>query len=151
MIHVRKVDWKRRMAAALLALAPALMLGCGGQQPGQPVDVQGLVSGPDGKPAPRIVLKFQPLDEALQQSKIPVAVTEKDGKFAVSCLPGRYRVTATGLPTHAGGPPSTGPGGTPGAPPDSVPQGGPWEVRVKDAGNEPILLMIRGFGPSGKK
>src|SRR5438445_10860815 len=112
------------LRAAMALFAFSCRLGCGGDKAPEPVDVRGKVVGPDGKAPPRIVLTFQPVDDAIKHIKVPAVVSEPDGRFQVSCPPGRYRVTPAAVPGQHGGPPSAGPIGTPGAPPDAVPVGG---------------------------
>lgn len=101
----------RRHFAALALFA---LVGCGSPpaKPLSPVEITGRLSV-EGKPFGNVMLTLHPQD-ADAQGQRPTALVKADGTFAVSCLPGKYKVTLSPLP-HGPGDAGPGTGTTPGA------------------------------------
>jgi hypothetical protein len=141
----------------LLPLAGALALclagGCG-QQPAAPVAVAGRVVASDGKPFPRLVLSFHPQDESNRRNMPSAVPNPADGKFSLTCLPGRYKVTLVIERGPAGGvsePSSKGGLVQPGAAPPQqylryqTVADTPWSIDVPASGMDDLVLTL---GPS---
>jgi hypothetical protein len=133
-------------------VAAGLVLGCAAagckKEPPRPVPVQGRVQSPDGTPVADRVLSFAPLDDENRNST-PQAVVGKDGTFRLKCVPGRYRVTMTKIPTGVGGPDRPG---RPAIPERKEPNpfdqsrnrgAKPWEITIPEGGKRDLLLAVR--------
>jgi hypothetical protein len=137
--------WNRGVAVALML--SGAVAGCS-KGPPPLVPVQGTVQNSDGTPVADRILMFAPLDDENRNST-PQAVVGKDGTFHLKCVPGRYRVTMTRIPSGGAGP---GQAGRPALPerkaPDKFgPHSGwgpkPWEITIAARGKEGLLLTVR--------
>lgn len=137
------------VALALLVLAS----GCKKPPPPEPVVLKGRVEYAGGKPVDRMVLTFQPADDAGRGNR-PVAAVNK-GRFEVKCLPGRYKVTLAAVPLQHG---AAGPAGGPDAAPGKLPrpdkpgtipphyanpETSPWDVTVPEGGKDDLVLTVK--------
>lgn len=146
----------RRTLLPLLLFLPAV--GCGPPQAATkaPVDIAGRVATAQGKAVGNVMLTLHPQD-ADAKGQQPMVLVKADGTFAVSCIPGSYKVTLTPLPNapHGEGPGGgTAPppaGGTNPNMPGNQTVGGipaaytnsastPWQITVKDSGNDEFKL-----------
>jgi len=111
------------------------------------VPVSGKVEDDRGKPVVEKILIFHPQDESNKHTK-PEALTDKQGRFFVTCAKGRYKIT---LATPPKGPGPGGPSGgfTPGAElgqknnPYRDPQQTPLLIDVPENGKDNITLTIK--------
>jgi hypothetical protein len=134
------------VAATLLALA-----GCGHHEEAPaPVPVEGKLTTPAGKPVAHVILTFFPRDEANRGQRFQ-ATADKDGRFSTRCLPGRYKVALTPVPTQHGQADPTGGGvapppgaGSPAVPANyrSEPQT-PLEADIPAGGKQDLVLVVR--------
>lgn len=134
----------------ILGAVALVLVGCGGGKPKQrpPVTITVLVNDAAGKPVGNGMLSFTGLDPETQVER-PIVKVAEDGKFVVSCLPGRYKVTLVPLPKAAGHVPEGGEVVTP-----EKAQPGPkgmmkgstqpsWDIEVKATGNGEFKLQVK--------
>lgn len=74
-------------AAVLATGLTALLAGCGGGA--SLTDVEGTVTGPDGKPMPDILVQFNPDQNTGSKVFGSSAVTDTNGRFALTCDNGK--------------------------------------------------------------
>src|ERR1700736_594333 len=92
--HTSGGSWPSSLLAGVGLLVA--LVGCG-SQPLEPVPVSGKVEYQGGKPLGVVVLAFHPLDDS-NKKNYPTKETDKDGKFSLTCLKGRYKVTIASIP-----------------------------------------------------
>lgn len=137
-----------------LTVFALVCLGCSKQEPPKPVSISGKAQYANGKPITGMVLTFHPRDDS-NKSNLPIAILEgQDGRFALSCLPGKYKITMVPIPTSAvsmGGVelPPAGPIGK-GKDKQQMmldnyrsPESSPWEITVLPDGNSEVVLTFR--------
>jgi hypothetical protein len=93
-----------RRSTALL-LVSLLAGGCTSTPPPRPVPVRGMVLDAQKKPVAGVIVRFWPSD---QRGAPTDMVTQKDGAFELSCLPGKYHVTLMNVPAQHGADPASG-------------------------------------------
>jgi hypothetical protein len=137
----RSVAW----LCAVICLA-----GCH-KKPLDPVVVKGRAVFEGGKPLAEVVLSFYPRDSTNSQ-QLPAAVTDKDGNFSITCLPGKYTATFNPIPKRhgsTGAAPSDHAVPAKGKGPDAKaigkyqqPESSPWKIVVPAEGMEGLILKL---------
>jgi hypothetical protein len=133
-----------------VALLVALV-GCS-SKPLEPVPVSGKVEYQGGKPLAVVVLAFHPLDDT-NKNNYPTTQTDKAGKFSLTCLKGRYKVTIAAIPQGDASANTPEQGGL-AVPKKGQPESGPlsayqrldktpWEIDVPDDGKANLVLTIK--------
>jgi hypothetical protein len=144
----------RIVALGLLGCLVPFLGGCGKVPPPSAVAVRGKVVFADGKPVKGMVLSLHPADEATKLARMPTTLLPEDGRFAVECLPGRYKATLVAVPKSAGAAATEGPGGVPGP---GVPKAGGTLMidpktalmnRHADAAQTPLVVDVPSGGAS---
>src|SRR5262245_36182489 len=105
------LHWVRahRLAALLLGVGAMALSSCTASNSKMlaPVAFSGSVVSADGKPVADLVISFHP-QEAGNAGNRPSAALDKDGKFKLDGIPGRYKVTLAPIPRHHGSAEATG-------------------------------------------
>jgi hypothetical protein len=123
-----------------------LFVGCAGKAP-EPVAVKGRVLN-QKKPLAGVVVRFWREDKAGGSTD---QLTDAEGKFSLTCLPGRYVVTVLSAPAAGGVPNPADAGATvkPGEIKSTIPpqyqdvERTPWRnIAVHETGRENLLLEI---------
>jgi hypothetical protein len=132
MHHAKRIGFAIAMTASLLA-------GCAKPKPPPPpVPISGKVVFANGKPVAGLVIFLHPL-EPQNASTSPNGALDKDGKYSLSAIPGRYKVTLLPIPgqaSSAGGPDSALPAkGETKKAPDPM-------TRYRDATASPLELIV---------
>ena len=133
-----------RVAALIATIFMTLVSGCTKpRSPAPPpVAISGKVVFGNGKPVTNMVISLHPKEEQNAGNR-PSGHVDKDGKYALSAIPGRYKVTLLAIPAH---------GGSAGAADLPMPQkGDPKDVfnpmtRYRDAQNSPLELTVPAMG-----
>jgi hypothetical protein len=139
------MPWQRA-AWLLTGLLACAFLGCK-EAPPVPVVIKGKAQYDDGKPVAEMILTFHPQDESNKNTR-PVQVTDKEGKFSVSCVKGRYKVTLAPMPkgTAGGGPGGYVPGPDYSSSINSLyrdQERTPWLIDVPETGKDNIVLTLK--------
>jgi hypothetical protein len=82
-------------------LTVGALAGCSKTSPA-PVAVKGRVSRADGKPVANMLVTFTPREEQNRATR-PTALLDANGRYEVTCLPGKYKVNLAPIPVQAGG------------------------------------------------
>ena len=79
-----------------LALLLVLASGCGPSAASNKFyDWTGAVTGPDGKPATRLTMKFEPVDPAIGREDVCLL---ENGRYTSKLMAGKYKVYFAALP-----------------------------------------------------
>jgi hypothetical protein len=133
-----------RAAAPTVLLFVAFAAGCAKPKPPlpPPVAISGKVVYAAGTPVAGMVIKLSALDERFAGDG-PSGALDKDGRYTLNAIPGRYRVTLLPIPAQAG---SAGKSDQP------VPKkGDPKDAfsamaRYRDLANSPLELTVPAAG-----
>jgi|SRR6516162_66736 len=138
-----------KFAGATVLILVLLNTGCKDKPP-EPVPVKGIVRYEDDKPVAEMILTFHPQDESNKNTR-PEQVTNKEGKFSLMCVKGRYKITMVAPSKGQTGGYAGGPGGgiLPGFEfPDRIiiykdAQKTPWLLDVPENGKEDVVLTVK--------
>jgi hypothetical protein len=139
---------KGACAAVLLAVCLA---GCKDKPP-EPVPITGKVQDEAGNPMGEMLLTLHPVEEKNKNARIESALTNKEGTFSLTSVPGKYKITMLALPKGGsfGGAPTGGnvpaPDFGPGAEKRARyrdPQQTPWSVDVPLEGKKDLVLTFK--------
>src|SRR5262245_61608164 len=92
-----------RTAALVAFLSLATVAGCAKSKlpPPPPVPISGKVVYADGKPVANMVIFLHPQDEPAAGER-PNGALDKDGRYSLKVIPGRYKITLLPIPSQAG-------------------------------------------------
>jgi hypothetical protein len=139
----------------VIAVGTTSLVACTPVKPTMPapVPVTGQVVDAAGKPVTKLMISFHAQDGP-QAGNRPADALDKDGRFKVSCVPGRYKVTLAPIPSSHG---STEGGEELAAPPakraeppkrfQGIPRAysdaasSPWDVTILPEGKELTLKV----------
>ena len=92
-----------RTAAFVALLSLAVTAGCAKSRlpPPPPVLISGKVVFADGKPVANMVIFLHPQDEQAASER-PNGALDRDGRYSLKAIPGRYKITLLPIPSQAG-------------------------------------------------
>jgi hypothetical protein len=151
---MRAFTWIWAVALISAAFAAAIP-GCSRAKPAEaaPVAVSGRVVNSAGKPITGMLVSLH-AQEGVHAGDRPSAPLDRDGRFSLTCIPGRYKVTLAPIPIHHGNAEGNGELAAPAAKRPEPPKGGvprrysdaqssPWDVTIPPEGKE-LLLRVEG-------